>query len=142
MADVNLLEASTVMEDLYLKYRPLVGTIFQAKYLGPFPMPQTGNTRDVLLIVSDCEVLRNISSAVLQSYGRRIWKGVTGPLDSRRYPDYWLWVEPGFEEVLSQEDVCYEFKVKHCCPFQCRDDDDSDFDFGVSIKVAVIPNKP
>lgn len=140
MANWNLPDASTVMENLYLKYRPLVGMVFPATYLGPFMMPQTENERDVLLILTEAELLREmlrkISNAVLQNYGKRVWKGITGSQDSARYPDFWLWFEPGFNEVLMQEDFCYEFEIKQCRPFQCRG---GDFDFGVSIKVVAIP---
>lgn len=102
MAYLNLPDASTVMEDLYQKYSPLVGMVFQATYLGPFMMPQTKNERDVLVIRNDSlrEMLKKISNVVLQSYGEMVWKGITGPQDSARYPDFWLWVEPGFNEVL------------------------------------------
>ena len=56
-------------------------------------MPQTGNPRDVLSVGQGdpfAAILGEISSAVLQTYGETVWKGITGPEDSRNFTDHWL----------------------------------------------------
>ena len=127
-----------IMNDLQLKYQPLIGMEFEGTYQGEFTMPQTGNPRDVLSIEEDdpfTETLHEISQAVRQAYGKEIWEGITGPEDSDHFTDYWLWVEPGFSEVLGEEST-RNFRVQKCTPFQGNG---IQFSYGVSIKVSVIP---
>ena len=127
-------------------YQPLVTTgmtsTFQATYKGVFPMPQTGNPRDILLVRQGdpfAVILSGVSKAVLNlTYGQQVWKGITGPEDSPNYTDYWLWVEPDINGVL-QEGLPYNFKITQCTPFPCgRDDCRGGFSYGVSIKASVI----
>ena len=123
-----------VLDDLRKKYQELVGMTFQGEYEGEFTMPQTGNPRDVLSIGkrdSLAEILGGISNAVLQAHGKTVWKGITGPEDSRNFTDYWLWVEPDFIDEL-QKGLSYNFKIARCTPFTCGG---GDFSHGVSIKV-------
>lgn len=126
----------TTTDDLKLKYKELLGTEFQGTYKGEFTMPQTGNERAVLSIDANSSfatTLCEISKEVLKEYGERVWKGITGPGDSFRYTDYWLWVEPdGFNEELL-EGFSYKFSIARCSPFKCGD---GTFTHGVSIKVS------
>ena len=78
------------------------------------------------------ETLAGISSDVRQEYGDTVWKGITGPEDSRRYTEYWLWVEPVFSSVLPIG-TDYNFRIDRCEPFQCSG---GTFSYGVSIKVS------
>ncbi len=128
------------MNDLKLKYKPLVGMKFEGTYQGEREMPQTGNPRDVLSIVEEeedafAEVLQEIFQAVIQAYGEQIWKGITGPEDSDRFTDYWLWVEPCFSGELKEEPT-HSFRVQKCSPFKGNG---VQFSYGVSIRVSVIP---
>ena len=128
-------QQADVMTDLRTKYKPLVGMVFQGEFGGEHTMPQTGNERDVL-IVSQYPLratLSGISNAVLQNYGDSVWKGITGPEDSSRFSDHWLWVEPAFDGVLS-EGATYTFRIDRCKPFQCGGI--GTFSYGVSIKVT------
>ena len=123
------------IDDLRQKYKPLRGMEFEATYEGDRIMPQTENSRDVLSIEKEdpfAETLREISDAVLEAYGKKIWKGITGPPD---FADYWLWVEPVDELTEDQEGCSRNFRVKKCTPFQCNG---NQFSHGVSIKVSVI----
>lgn len=123
-----------VLDDLHKKYQELEGMTFQGSYEGEYTMPQTGNPRDVLSMGQGdpfAAILGGISKAVLKTYGETVWKGITGPEDSRNFTDYWLWVEPGFSEEL-HEGVSYKFKIARCKPFPCGG---GDFSYGVSIKV-------
>ena len=124
----------SVSEDLQKKYQELEGMTFRGAYEGEKTMPQTGNARDVLSVGRGntfAEKLSGISNAVLQKYGETVWKGITGPEDSRNFTDYWLWVESGFSEDL-QEGLSYNFKIVRCTPFTCGG---GDFSYGVNIKV-------
>ncbi|KAJ7393397.1 hypothetical protein OS493_006370 [Desmophyllum pertusum] len=125
-----------IIDDLELLYQPLVGMEFSGTYNGVFTMPQTGNLRDVLKIETDplATTLSGITNHVLKNYGTRIWKGITGPEDGRRYHDYWLWVEPGFSKVLLKGSS-YDFKISQCTPFECGG---GTFTHGVSIQVTQI----
>ena len=132
MADPTL-----IMKDLQEKYQPLVGMTFQATYQDEFPMPQTGNPRDILSVGQGdpfAAILSGISNIVLQTYGQQVWKGITGPEQSPNFPDYWLWVEPGFSEQL-QAGLRYNFIIAKCTPFICGG---GDFSYGVSIKASFI----
>lgn len=85
-------DLTTIMKDLYSLYQPLIGARFTATNQGIWEMPQTGNPRVVLEIAAGSDFattyLHPISSAVLAlNYGARVWKGITGPLDSPRYTD-------------------------------------------------------
>ena len=85
-------------------YKDLVGKTFRGNYNGELPMPQTGNVRDAIIVKDSLDTtLAGISSDVLQEYGDTVWKGITGPEDSRRFTEYWLWVEPVFSSVLPIE---------------------------------------
>ena len=97
-------------------------------------MPQTGNVRDVIIVKDslDTTLLAGISRDVLQKYGSEVWKGITGPKDSFRYTEYWLWVEPVFSSVLPIG-TDYNFRIDRCEPFQCSG---GTFSYGVSIKVS------
>lgn len=127
-----------IMNDLKLKYKPLVGVEFEGTYQGEREMPQTENPRDVLSIEEEApfaEVLQEISQAVKQAYGKQIWKGITGPEDSDSFTDYWLWVESCFSGVLEKEST-HNFRVQKCTPFKGNG---VQFSYGVSIRVSVIP---
>lgn len=97
-------------------------------------MPQTEKSRDVIIVQDSLdETLAGISSDVRQEYGDTVWKGITGPEDSRRYTEYWLWVEPAFSSDLSEGNI-YNFKIERCLPFQCGG---GTFSYGVNIKVSL-----
>lgn len=87
-----------IMTYLQQKYQPLVGMIFQATYEGEITMPQTGNQRDVLVIGQGtpfAAALSEIANAVLQTFGERVWKGITRRENRyRNTTEYLLWVEP------------------------------------------------
>lgn len=124
--------ADSVLKDLTQKYNELVGETFKGAYEGEFTMPQTGNPRDVLSVGKEdpfAEKLGGISKAVLKTNGDTVWKGITGPEDSQRYTNHWLWAEP-IEQL--QKGLYYEFKIVRCTPFTCGG---GDFKHGVSIKV-------
>lgn len=122
-------------EDLKSIYQALKGEEFEGTYEGEYSMPQTGKERVVLSIDASSalgKTLSEISSEVLETYGQTVWKGITGPEDSSRYTDYWLWAEPaGLSEVL-EEDDSYNFTIAKCTPFECSG---GTFSYGVSIKV-------
>jgi len=62
-------------------------------------MSQTGNERDVLLVKEAnpfARTLHEISKAVKEAYGSKIWKGITGPEASENFTDYQVWVETCF----------------------------------------------
>lgn len=119
---------------LKAKYQVLVGKSFLGCYDGAHTMPQTEKSREVIIVQDSLdETLAGISSDVFQEYGDTVWKGITGPEDSRRYTKYWLWVEPAFSLDLSKENN-YNFKIEHCLPFQCSG---GTFSYGVSIKVSL-----
>lgn len=125
--------ADPVLNDLKLKYQPLVGMTFQGKYLGELFMPQTGNPRDIISVGQGdpfAATLSGVSAAVLGAYGQRVWRGITGPEQSPNYSDYWLWVEPGFNGVLEMG-YPYSFQITECTPFPCGG---GNFAHGVHIK--------
>ena len=129
--------ADPVLNDLQLKYQPLVGKEFQGTYEGVRMMPQTENPRDILSVGQGdtfSAILSGVCNAVLLTYGQQVWKGITGPEQSPNYTDYWLWVEPGFDGVLEMGQR-YTFQITHCAPFTCGG---GDFLHGVSIKVSLI----
>lgn len=131
-------EKQSIMNDLSLKYEPLMGKEFEGTYKGESQMPQTGNLRDVLVVKEAdpfAQTLHEISNAVKKDYGKKIWKGITGPEDSGGFTDYWLWVEPLLDDEL-EEGSCRNFRVVRCTPFQGNG---VQFLYGVSIKVSVIP---
>ena len=114
-------------------YNGLVGKTFRGNYNGELPMPQTGNVRDVIIVKDSLDTtLAGISSDVRQEYGDTVWKGITGPEDSRRHTEYWLWVEPVLSSVLASG-TDYNFRIDRCEPFQCSG---GTFSYGVSIKVS------
>lgn len=130
--------ADPVLNDLQVKYQPLVGMNFQGTYEGEYPMPQTDNMRDIISVRQGdpfATILRGVSNAVLRTYGQQVWKGITGPEQSPKYTDYWLWVEPGFNGGLELGHL-YNFQITQCTPFACGAG--SVFSHGVSLK-AVIP---
>ena len=93
---------SDIMADLQQRYQPLVGIIFQATYAGEATMPQTENQRAVLVIRQEnpfSATLSEISNAVLQAYGERVWKGIT----RNRNTEYLLWVEPNMTGVIAEQ---------------------------------------
>ena len=125
------------LNDLQLKYQPLM--TFQGTYEGVLNMPQApaGNPR-VIISVSQGEpfaaILSRVSGAVLQRYGQHVWKGITGPEQSPNFSDYWLWVEPGFNEELKMGQRS-TFQITHCTPFSCGG---GDFSHGVNIRACGI----
>lgn len=127
--------SDAIDDDLLEIYEALTGKEFSGKYIGKHEMPLKGTQRDVLVI--DCgaplaATLREISKAVLNKYpASAIWKGITGPEDSARFTDYWLWVPCVSEELL--EGINYNFKVKECQVFE-----GTEFLYGINIKVVVI----
>ena len=126
-----------VFADLSKKYEELVRMTFRGAYKGERTMPQTDNPKDVLSIGQGdpfAAILGGISKAVLQAYGKNVWKGITGPEDSSNYTDYWLWVEPGLSKEL-EEGLSYDFKIARCKPFPCSG---GDFSYGVSIRVHTL----
>ena len=119
---------------LKAKYQVLVGKSFLGCYDGARTMPQTEKSRDVIIVQDSLdETLAGISSDVLQEYGDTVWKGITGPEDSRLYyTKYWLWVEPVFSSA-PPTGTDYNFRIDRCEPFQCSG---GTFSYGVSIKVS------
>ena len=129
--------ADSVLNDLQLKYQPLVGVTLQGTYEGVLIMPQTGNPRDIISVGRvdpSASILSGVSAAVLGAYGQQVWKGITGPEQSPNFSDYWLWVEPRFHGVL-QMGLPYTFQITECTPFPCGG---GVFSHGVSIKASVI----
>ena len=128
--------ADTVLNDLQLKYQPLM--TFQGTYEGVLNVPQTPGNPRVIISVSQQDpfaaILNRVSAAVLQTYGQQVWKGITCPEQSPSYSDYWLWVEPGFNENLIMGKR-YTFQITQCTPFPCAS---GVFSYVVSIKVSVI----
>lgn len=132
--------AGEVLKDLQVCYQPLVGMTFLATYKGVSTMPFTEKKRDVFVIRQGNSAfhatLTGILSAVLKKYGETVWKGITGPEDSKEgfmYTDYWLWAEPDFSGQLQVglPDE-YNFQIAKCTPFTC---DSDKFSHGVSIEV-------
>lgn len=124
-----------ILKDLLTLYQPLRGESFEATYLGKEIMPQTDNER-LKLEVSSMDPLEakleEISSKVLQEYGENVWKGITGPVDSVIYTNYWIWVKNGRGlESLEEYSTC-QFKIVRCTPFKCSN---GEFSHGVDIKV-------
>ena len=129
--------ADSVLNDLQLKYQPLVGMTFQGTYEGVLIMPQTGNPRDIISVGRgdpSASILSGVSAAVLQTYGQHVWKGITGPEQSPNFSDYWLWVEPGFNVELKMGQR-YTFQITHCASFSCGG---GVFSHGVNIRACGI----
>lgn len=84
-------------------------------------MPQTGNKRYIIKGNNLSGTLKSISSSVINTYGKTlVWKGITGPEDSEKYTDYWLWVEPDVGGMLF-EDSAYDFEIERgALPFTAR----------------------
>lgn len=124
---------SDTMKWLRAKYNVLVGETFLGCYDGARTMPQTGNERDVIIVQDRFDAtLAEISSDVIQRYGKTVWKGITGPKDKRDYTEFWLWVEPNFSSEPLVGNL--NFRIDHCEPFQCSG---GTFSHGVSIKVSL-----
>ena len=122
-------------EKLQAIYQPLNGVTFAGTYLGKHSMPQTGNDRYKIESNSIAGTLKSISSSVINTYGKTlVWKGITGPEDSEKYTDYWLWVEPDVGGMLFEDDS-YDFKIERCTPFHCES---GSFSYGVSIKAKIV----
>ena len=116
-------------------YQPLEGVTFRGTYLGEYKMPQTGNKRYIIKANNLSGTLKSISSSVINTYGKTlVWKGITGPEDSEKYTDYWLWVEPDVGGMLFEDDS-YDFKIERCTPFHCES---GSFSYGVSIKAKIV----
>ena len=118
---------------LKAKYKVLEGMSFLGCYDGEHTLPQTENSRDVIIVQDSLdETLAGISSDVLLEYGDTVWKGITGPEDSRRYKKYWLWVErvSGSKLTIGKD---YNFRIDRCVPFQCSY---GTFSSGVSVKIS------
>ena len=125
-----------ISKDLSTLYQPLKGESFEATYLGRGPMPQTGNERLKLEVKATDPLeakLKEISRKVLEKYEEEVWKGITGPEDSRVYTHYWIWVRSGSDLENLDEDNTYQFKITRCTPFKCSPD--ATFTHGVDIKV-------
>lgn len=132
-----------IMTYLQQKYQPLVGMIFQATYEGEITMPQTGNQRDVLVIgqgTSFAAALSEIANAVLQTFGERVWKGITRRENRyRNTTEYLLWVEPlnissNMSGVIAEQPApTFNFRVDQCTPFLGNG---NPFSHGVSIQVS------
>ena len=97
-------------------------------------MPQTGNDRWIIESNSIAGTLKSISSSVINTYGNTVWKGITGPEDSEKYTDYWLWVERNVGR-MPLENCPYNFEIEGCTPFPC---DSGSFSYGVSIKAKIV----
>ena len=126
-----------IMTHLQQKYQPLVGMTFQATYEGEIIMPQTGNQRDILVIGQGnpfAATLSEVSKAVLQTFGERVWKGITCREDRHRNTEYLLWVEPNMSGVIVEQSTL-NFRVDQCAPFPGNG---NPFSHGVSIKVSAI----
>ena len=129
--------ADSVLNDLQLKYQPLVGMTFQGTYEGVLFLPQTGNPRDIISVGRGdpfAAILSGVSDAVLQTYGQHVWKGITGPEQSPNFSDYWLWVETGFNEELKMGQR-YTFQISQCAAFSCGG---GVFSHGVNIRASGI----
>lgn len=126
------------LQNLQVMYKKLEGETFQGTYLGEYQMPQTGNERYIIKGDNLSGTLTSISSSVINTYGTRVWKGITGPEDSRMYTNYLLWVEPDVGE-MPLEGRSYYFKIERCTPFPCEV---GSFSCGVSIKAIIIQAVP
>ena len=124
---------SKVQQFLLGLYQPLIGHVFEAKYIRQFNMPYTGKERTILKITPEnpfAAKLESISNQVLtRDDGKSIWKGITGPPN---HDNYWLWVEPEISRCLAAGST-YSFKISRCEPFPCNG---PHFSHGVSIQVA------
>ena len=121
-----------IMAYLQETYRPLEGETFQATYQDVVTMPQTGMQRHVLVIGQENPFalrLGEISNAVLENIGERVWKGIT-----RQGGSFCLWVEPNMSGVMAGQPNL-NFRVERCTPFPGNG---NPFTHGVSIKVSVI----
>ena len=124
-----------ITSELLKIYNALKGNEFEAHYKGERKMPLKGTMRDVLEIDEGnpfASTLAEISSAVHQKYGTKVWKGITGPKDSEHFEDYRLWVErlhPALEEGN-----CYVFKIVECIVFGGS----GEFSCGISMKATMI----
>lgn len=124
-----------ILKDLLTLYQPLRGESFEATYLGREIMPQTENERLKLEVNSMDPLedkLEEISSKVLKKYGTKVWKGITGPEDSKVFTYYWIWVKERSDLENLDEGSTYQFKIVRCTPFECSN---GDFSHGVDIKV-------
>ena len=126
-----------IMTDLQQNYQPLVGITFEATYEGEATMPQTENQRDILVIRQGspfAATLNEISNAVLQTYGERVWKGITRREGRYRNTEYLLWVEANMRGVIAEQSTL-NFRVDQCTPFLGNG---NPFSHGVSIRVSAI----
>ena len=117
-----------------MKYQPLIGASFFATYKGiERPMAELGNVKDILEVGAGnpfAVTLHQISSAVLAlNYGATILEGIT----RHENGNYWLWVEPGFDDIL-QEGLKYNFKIVSVDVFPCGI---GGISYGVSLKAEV-----
>lgn len=123
------------LQNLYEIYQPLKGVTFAGTYLGSHFMPQTGNQRCKIESNSLKDTLYQISSSVINMYGETVWKGITGPLDSGFYTDYWLWIEPDVGGMSLENGFSYLFNIESCTPFHSQS---GSFSYGVSIKASIV----
>lgn len=123
------------LQNLQAIYQPLKGVTFVGTYLGSHFMPQTGNERYKIESNSLKDALHQISSSVINTYGETVWKGITGPLDSEFYTDYWLWIEPDVGGIPLAYGFSYHFNIESCTPFPCQS---GSFSYGVSIKASIV----
>ena len=86
------MENDPVLDVLSAIHQPLIGTSFQATYLGTYKMTQTGNNRLIFEVEPQnpsALIVKEVSNAVLATYGKTVWKGITWPEDGL-YTSYWL----------------------------------------------------
>ena len=57
----------SVLKDLQLKYRPLVGKLFQGTYGGVLVTPQTLDQRDIISVDPFAAILSGVSDAVVET---------------------------------------------------------------------------
>lgn len=134
---IQVAQTDQIKNDLEEIYQPLIGKPIRATYQGECTMPFLGTPRDVLVLEANnpfAATLKEISAAVRNKYGARVWKGITGPEDSPGYTDYWLWVESS--PALQVRGITYNFKIERCAVFPGSSD--GGFSYGVSTKVAVL----
>lgn len=128
--------APSIEEELQSIYKPLNGITIEGTYHERMEMPSTGNVRDVIKGIDSSTkiILEEISTSVLTKYRTKVWKGITGPQDSARYTEYWLWVACLPDLVEEKE---YRFRVTDISVFSCWMEK-APFDYGVSIALEKI----
>ena len=129
--------AKSVKYELDTIYEPLNGVTFDGTFHGTMEMPSTGKFRDVIKGIDSSteKILNEISASVLEKYGTSVWKGITGPKDSKPFTECWLWAVCLSDHL--DEDTEYRFRVTDITPFTIKEEKAS-FKYGVNISLKKI----